>query len=73
MIADEVLPGSMLGRIGTFFFRLPFVVAAFVLTQNTTRRVARLEARIAGAGFRILDTTSYLLGTMKLVFAEKET
>ena len=70
MIADEVLPGSMLGRIGTFLFRLPFVIAAFVLTQNATRRVARLDARIAGAGFRILDAKSYLLGTMKLIVAE---
>lgn len=71
LIADEVLPNSMLGQIGTFVFRLPFVIAAFVLTQNTTRRVARMEARIARAGFRILETKKYLLGTMKLFVAER--
>jgi hypothetical protein len=71
MIADEVMPGSTLGRIGSFLFRLPFVILAFVLTQNTTRRVARLEARIAAAGFHIASTGEYLLGTMKLIIAER--
>ncbi len=71
LIADEVLPDSKLGRIGTFFLRLPFVIAAYVLTQNTTRRVARLDARIARAGFRILDTEAYLMGTMRLFIAGK--
>jgi ubiquinone/menaquinone biosynthesis C-methylase UbiE len=71
LIADEVLPKSALGRIGTFLFRLPFVVAAFVLTQNTTHRVAGLADRIAGAGFRLVDTESYLMGTMKLFVAGK--
>ena len=71
LIADEVLPDSMLGQIGTFLFRLPFVIAAFVLTQNTTHRVAGLEARIAQSGFQILDTAEYLMGTMKLFVAER--
>jgi demethylmenaquinone methyltransferase/2-methoxy-6-polyprenyl-1,4-benzoquinol methylase len=71
LIADEVLPDSKLGRIGTSLLRLPFVIAAYVLTQNTTRRVAGLEARIAGAGFQILDTEAYLMGTMRLVIAGK--
>ena len=71
LIADEVLPDSMLGQIGTFLFRLPFVIAASMLTQNTTHRVAGLDARIARAGFRILDTEEYLMGTMKLFVAER--
>jgi ubiquinone/menaquinone biosynthesis C-methylase UbiE len=71
LVLDEILPDSMLGQIGTFLLRLPFVIAAFVLTQNTTRRVAGLEARIARAGFRVLDTVEYLLGTMRLFIAEK--
>jgi ubiquinone/menaquinone biosynthesis C-methylase UbiE len=71
LIADEVLPDSMLGQIGTFLYRLPFVIAAFVLTQNTTHRVAGLDARIARAGFQVLDTAEYLMGTMKLFVAER--
>lgn len=72
LIADEVLPDSTLGRVGTFLFRLPFAVAAFVLTQNTTHRVARLGERIERAGFRVLDIRSYLGGTLCLFVAEKQ-
>jgi ubiquinone/menaquinone biosynthesis C-methylase UbiE len=71
LVADEVMPDSTLGRVGTFLFRLPFAVAAFVLTQNTTHRVARLDRRIERAGFRILDTRRYLAGTLRLFIAEK--
>ena len=71
LVADEVMPDSALGRVGTFLFRLPFAVVAFVLTQNTTHRVARLDRRIAQAGFRILDTRRYLAGTLRLFIAEK--
>ena len=71
LIADEVLPESMLGRVGTFLFRLPFSVAAYVLTQNTTHRVGGLDWRIERAGFRILDTWGYLAGTLQVFVAEK--
>lgn len=71
LVADEVLPGSALGRVATFLFRLPFAVLAFLLTQNTTRRVARLQSRIAAAGFQVRTVQRYLLGTLQLVVAQK--
>ena len=71
IIADEILPDSMLGRIGTLLLRLPFAVAALALTQNTTRQVAGLVPRIIGAGFGVTATNEYLMGTMRLVIAEK--
>lgn len=71
LVADEVLPDSTLGKIGAFLFRLPFAVAAFVLTQNTTHRVAGLATRIGRAGFGMVDREEYLLGTLELIFAEK--
>jgi demethylmenaquinone methyltransferase/2-methoxy-6-polyprenyl-1,4-benzoquinol methylase len=71
-IADEVLPDGALGRLGTFLLRLPFVVVAFVLTQNTTRRVAGLDERIAEGGFRMLAVRGYLAGTLRLFVAQKE-
>ena len=71
LVADEILPDSVLGQIGTFLLRLPFVVAALMLTQNTTRRVSGLGARIAQAGFRIVDIEEYLVGTLRLFIAEK--
>jgi ubiquinone/menaquinone biosynthesis C-methylase UbiE len=71
LVADEVLPDSTLGRVGAFFFRLPFVVLAFVLTQNTTHQVADLGSRIAEAGFNLLEEKGYLAGTLRLFVAEK--
>jgi ubiquinone/menaquinone biosynthesis C-methylase UbiE len=71
LLADEVLPDSWPGRLATFFSRLPFVLLAFVLTQNTTHRVAGLRQRIEGAGFRTLDVEGYLAGTLRLYVAEK--
>ena len=71
LIADEVLPDSVWGRIGTFLLRLPFAVAAFVLTQNTTRQVAGLDAKIARAGFKVAGTKEYLMGTLRLIVAKK--
>ena len=72
LIADEVLPDSALGRVGTFLLRLPFAVIAFVLTQNTTHRVAELRERIEQAGFQIVSITDYLAGTLQLFVAVKE-
>jgi ubiquinone/menaquinone biosynthesis C-methylase UbiE len=71
LVADEVMPDSALGWVGTFLFRLPFAVAAFVLTQNTTHRVARLDRRIERADFRVLEIRRYLAGTLRLFIAEK--
>lgn len=70
LIADEIRPGSVLGRVATFLFRLPFALLAFVLTQNTTHQVAGLGERVEGAGFRILESVRYLAGTLELVVAE---
>jgi ubiquinone/menaquinone biosynthesis C-methylase UbiE len=71
LIADEVLPDSALGRLATFLFRLPFALLAFLLTQNTTRRVSRLGERIQRAGFGLPDVRGYLGGTLRLFAAEK--
>ena len=71
LVADEVQPQSVLGQIGTFVLRLPFALAAYVATQTTTRQLAGLEERIVRAGFRILETEDYLMGSMRLVIAGK--
>jgi ubiquinone/menaquinone biosynthesis C-methylase UbiE len=71
LIVDELLPESVLGRVGSFLFRLPFVLLAYVLTQNTSHQVAGLRERIKRAGFQIVDVQNYLMGTMKLLEAVK--
>jgi ubiquinone/menaquinone biosynthesis C-methylase UbiE len=71
LVADEVLPDSTLGQVATFIFRLPFAVLAFLLTQNTTRRVCGLKERIERAGFQVLGVEYYLAGTLQLFVAGK--
>lgn len=66
LVADEVLPDSALGRLGTFMLRLPFVVLAYLLAQSTTRRVSGLRERLEAAGFGVRETARYLGGTLKL-------
>ena len=72
LIADEVLPDSALGRVATFLFRLPSAALAFVLTQNTTHRVAGLREKIEQAGFRVTEIRHYLAGTLQLFVAERK-
>ena len=71
IVADEMMPDSALGRVGTFLLRLPFAALAYLLTQSTTHRVAGLGERIERAGYRIMDIGDYLAGTLKLFVAEK--
>jgi demethylmenaquinone methyltransferase/2-methoxy-6-polyprenyl-1,4-benzoquinol methylase len=71
LVADEVLPESVLGRLTTSVLRLPFVILAYVLTQTTTHRVAGLRSRIVGTGFQVLEVRRYLGGTLCLLVSEK--
>jgi demethylmenaquinone methyltransferase/2-methoxy-6-polyprenyl-1,4-benzoquinol methylase len=71
LVADEVLPDPVLGRLVTYVVRLPFALLAYLLTQNTTHRVAHLDEQIETAAFRIVQTKGYLAGTLKLFVAEK--
>jgi len=71
MICDEVRPDSPVGRLSTWMVRLPFVVATFLLTQNTTSQVVNLSPRIAAAGFQMVEVWRYLLGTLQTFVARK--
>lgn len=71
LIADEIMPQSPLGKLLLFLFRLPFVITAYIFTQTTTRAVASLDEDLRQAGFNIIKTKSYLLGTMRLFQARK--
>lgn len=73
LIADEILPQSPLGKLLLFLFRLPFTIIAYIFTQTTTRAVASLDEDLRQAGFTIVKTRSYLLGTMRLFQAKKVT
>ncbi len=71
IIADEIMPQNPLAKFLVFLFRLPFSVIAYIFTQTTTRAVAKLDEDLRQAGFSIIKTKSYLLGTMRLFQARK--
>ena len=71
LIADEIMPQSPFGKFLLFLFRLPFTIIAYIFTQTTTRAVASLDEDLRRAGFNIIKTKSYLLGTMRLFQARK--
>ncbi len=72
IIADEIMPQSLFGKFLLFLFRLPFVIIAYIFTQTTTQAVAKLDEDIRQAGFSVIKTKSYLLGTMRLFQARKD-
>ena len=71
VIADEVVPRSWPLRLLSRVLRLPLVVLTYILTQTTTRAVAGLEEKIAGAGFAVRAVETSLLGGLTLVVADK--
>jgi ubiquinone/menaquinone biosynthesis C-methylase UbiE len=71
LVADEVMPETALRKVASFLVRLPFAVIAFLLTQNTTHRVARLRERIEKAGFKLVGSERFLAGSLVLHIAQK--
>jgi len=71
LIADEIVPQNPFAKFLLFLLRLPFIIIAYIFTQTTTRAVASLDEELRQAGFNIIKTKSYLLGTMRLFQARK--
>jgi ubiquinone/menaquinone biosynthesis C-methylase UbiE len=71
VVADETVPPSWPKRLLHLLVRLPLVVLTYVLTQTTTRAVAKLESKIADAGFEIQWANTSLLGDFKIISAIK--
>jgi len=71
LIADEIMPQSPFGKFLLFLFRLPFAIIAYIFTQTITKAVASLDEDLRQAGFSLIKTKSYLLGTMRLFQARK--
>ena len=64
VIADEVWPASLPGRLLFGIVRLPFVLAAYAMAQATTRPIDGLEERLGQAGFTLRETRTHLAGTL---------
>ncbi len=72
VIADETLPGSGLSRVAYRLRRLPLVAATYLLTQTTTRPVARLAERVRAAGFSEVREERVAGNSMIIVYAVKK-
>jgi ubiquinone/menaquinone biosynthesis C-methylase UbiE len=71
LVADEVRPGSALGRVAAALLRLPTALLAYLLTQQTTRPVGGLRTAMERHGFELVETQGYLAGTLRLFVARK--
>jgi ubiquinone/menaquinone biosynthesis C-methylase UbiE len=71
VVADETVPPSWPKRLLHLLVRLPLAAVTYLLTQTTTRAVAKLESKIADAGFEIQWANTSLLGDFKIIGAIK--
>lgn len=71
LVADEVRPDSAWGRALHGLLRSPLVVLAYVLTQQTTRPVDALAARIAAAGLEVESFERQPLGSLATCVARR--
>ena len=72
VIADEVPAPQWWKRFLAWLVRWPLAALTFLLTQNTTHALKRLNERLDQVGFRVVARKDYLLGTLALVVAEKK-
>jgi ubiquinone/menaquinone biosynthesis C-methylase UbiE len=71
LVADEVRPQTRLGRLLLGLLRIPLAVLTWLVTQQTTRPVARLPERLSQAGFELLSVHASGLGSFLEVVARR--
>jgi ubiquinone/menaquinone biosynthesis C-methylase UbiE len=71
VIADETVPEGGWRRLGYWARRLPLVVAAYLLTQTTTRPVRGLARRLRAAGFAHVEEERPWSGSFVIVHGVK--
>jgi ubiquinone/menaquinone biosynthesis C-methylase UbiE len=63
LVADEVRPRRLPGRVLHGLIRVPLAAVTFLLTQQTTRPVTGLPARLADAGLTLVAVRAGGLGS----------
>ncbi len=71
LVADEVVPESIVKKIVNWIVRFPFVVLAYILTQATSKPVKNLKEKIEGAGFKIESIRWNKMGNFVEILARK--
>ncbi|MFQ5889710.1 MAG: corrinoid protein-associated methyltransferase CpaM [Gemmatimonadota bacterium] len=71
LVADEVRAHSALGRIAQLAIRVPLAALAYIVTQQTTRPIANLPARVSDAGLCVESIRAGPLGGLCELVARK--
>ena len=71
IIADEVLPESILKRILYYGMKIPLAVVTFLLAQATTRSVKGLAGKLDGTGFNIISRRKQFNDAFETIIAQK--
>ncbi|MFZ0930688.1 MAG: corrinoid protein-associated methyltransferase CpaM [Syntrophobacteraceae bacterium] len=71
LIADEVEPKGIVKRLIHMVLRVPLAALAYVVTQQTTRPVSNLPAKLIDAGLSIVSLRLDLLGNFGEIIAQK--
>ncbi|MFQ6084218.1 MAG: corrinoid protein-associated methyltransferase CpaM [Candidatus Aminicenantia bacterium] len=71
ILADEVLPKSLIKKIIYWLLRLPLLTITYLITQTTTKPVKGLKDRIITAGFKIVSIERNFLESFETIIAKK--
>jgi demethylmenaquinone methyltransferase/2-methoxy-6-polyprenyl-1,4-benzoquinol methylase len=72
IIADEVVPEKLWQRLLSRAIRIPLTVVTYILAQETSHPLRDIVKKLTGSGFQVIYTKDYLLGTLRMVVAEKK-
>lgn len=71
LVADEVRPRNIVTRLLHLLVRVPLAALTYVVTQQTTRAVAKLPENIKAADLSIVSLNSSPLGSFSEIVARK--
>jgi demethylmenaquinone methyltransferase/2-methoxy-6-polyprenyl-1,4-benzoquinol methylase len=72
LLADEVVPDGLVGRVCNALVRLPLLVITYILTQTTTHAVKNLSESVEEAGFVIESRSFSKLGSFIEIVARRQ-
>jgi len=71
ILGDEIIPTSLIPQIFSLIIRIPLLVATYIISQNSTKRIRSLAPLITRHGFIILNSKNYLFGGLGVIVSEK--
>ncbi len=73
LVADETRPGNVFARVLHALTRAPLVAVTYLLTQQTTKALSDLPARLSEAGLTLVSADSNWRQTFTTFVAQKPT